>query len=262
VWEEKARKDKARYEVEKSMYTGPWKVSSKKLAKKDAAAPRRPMSAFLAFSNATRAQVKQKHPGMANIEVTKILAQLWKDAPDSERCIFIDREAELRKEYLVAISEWRAAVAAQEYDERQKREQIAMDVADKMEAQGDKDFSTFAARYAGSSPTDLNASSNPSSMPLLFPPSRTQNVLDANTSNSSMPLLFPPTSTSSSQQNADAPRSMTFAPPTAMQSSSMSQSQNMYDSYNIPPSSYGAPSTSNHNDMMHQSAASNMLQGK
>jgi hypothetical protein len=242
VWEEKARKDKARYEVEKSMYTGPWKVSSKKLAKKDAAAPRRPMSAFLAFSNATRAQVKQKHPGMANIEVTKILAQLWKDAPDSERCIFIDREAELRKEYLVAISEWRATVAAQEYDERQKREQIAMDVADKMEAQGDKDFSTFAARYAGSSPTDLNASSN--------------------TSNSSMPLLFPPTSTSSSQQNADAPRSMTFAPPTAMQSSSMSQSQNMYDSYNIPPSSYGAPSTSNHNDMMHQSAASNMLQGK
>ena len=33
----------------------------------------------VAFSNATRAQVKQQHPGMANIEVTKILVQMWKD---------------------------------------------------------------------------------------------------------------------------------------------------------------------------------------
>jgi len=259
VWEEKARKDKARYEVEKSMYTGPWKVSSKKLAKKDAAAPRRPMSAFLAFSNATRAQVKQRHPGMANIEVTKILAQMWKDSPDSARSSFIDREAGLRKEYLVAISEWRATVAAQESDERQKREQIAMDMADKMEAQGDKDFSTFAARYShggsgdGSSPTDLMISNiNPPNMPLLFPPARnTQNnvLLDASTQQNL-------------NVNVDPTRTFggVHVPPThtATQPSNMSQNQNLYDSYNIPASSYGAPS--NHNDML-QSAASNMLQG-
>lgn len=43
VWEKKARKDKARYEVEKAMYKGPWKVPANKRTPKDPSAPKRPM---------------------------------------------------------------------------------------------------------------------------------------------------------------------------------------------------------------------------
>ena len=41
VFEDMARRDKARYEVEKTMYAGPWKVPAKKRASKDPNAPKR-----------------------------------------------------------------------------------------------------------------------------------------------------------------------------------------------------------------------------
>jgi HMG (high mobility group) box len=42
VWEEKAAVDKARYNIEKLQYTGPWQVPWKR-RKKDPSAPKRPM---------------------------------------------------------------------------------------------------------------------------------------------------------------------------------------------------------------------------
>ena len=77
-WEEMARRDKARFEYEKSIYAGPWKVPAKKRSQKDPNAPKRPMSAFLSFSNSKRAQVKSRHPDIGNAEVSRILAQMWK----------------------------------------------------------------------------------------------------------------------------------------------------------------------------------------
>jgi hypothetical protein len=59
VWDKRAQKDKARYEVEKAMYKGPWKIPANKRTPKDPAAPKRPMSAFLAFSNKRRAALKR-----------------------------------------------------------------------------------------------------------------------------------------------------------------------------------------------------------
>ena len=106
-WEEMARRDKARYEVEKTMYTGPWKVPAKKRSQKDPNAPKRPMSAFLSFSNSKRAQVKEEHPNIGNAEVSRILAQMWKDAPDDERKEHIDKEYKLRQQYKTAIAAWR-----------------------------------------------------------------------------------------------------------------------------------------------------------
>ena len=40
-WENKARKDKQRYEMEKSLYKGPWKVPANKRTPKDPTAPKR-----------------------------------------------------------------------------------------------------------------------------------------------------------------------------------------------------------------------------
>ena len=102
-----ARQDKARYKMEKTMYSGPWKVLAKKRSLKDPEAPKRPMSAFLSFSNSRRGKVKSENPNAKNAEVSRILAQMWKDAPEKERKEHIDKEYKLRQEYKVAMAEWK-----------------------------------------------------------------------------------------------------------------------------------------------------------
>jgi hypothetical protein len=67
VWEDMARRDKARFYMEKSLYQGPWKVQ-KGSKEKDPMAPKRPMPAFLSFSNAKRHVVKEQHPGLTTAE--------------------------------------------------------------------------------------------------------------------------------------------------------------------------------------------------
>lgn len=126
VWEDMARKDKARYEMEKSMYTGPWKVPAKKRSQKDPNAPKRPMSAFLSFSNSKRAYVKEKHPNVGNAEISRILAQMWKDASPEERKDHVDREFQLRQEYKTAIAEWRRNSESEIQAARKEREDQAM----------------------------------------------------------------------------------------------------------------------------------------
>eukprot|EP00934_Nitzschia_sp_Nitz4_P006598 Nitzschia sp. Nitz4//scaffold191_size41780//39658//41064//NITZ4_007478-RA/size41780-augustus-gene-0.65-mRNA-1//1//CDS//3329540214//6588//frame0 len=125
-WEELARKDKARYEMEKAMYTGPWKVPAKRRSQKDPNAPKRPMSAFLSFSNAKRTEVKDSNPDMGNAEVSRILAQMWKDATEDEKKEHIDKEFKLRQEYKVAIAEWRKTSEDEIQAARKEREDQAM----------------------------------------------------------------------------------------------------------------------------------------
>lgn len=125
-WEEMARRDKARYEVEKTMYTGPWKVPAKKRSHKDPNAPKRPMSAFLSFSNSKRAEVKAANPDIGNAEVSRILAKMWKEAPEEERKEHIDREYSLRQDYKTAIAEWRRNSDGQLQAARKEREDEAL----------------------------------------------------------------------------------------------------------------------------------------
>lgn len=126
LWEEMARQDKARFEVEKSLYTGPWKVPAKKRSQKDPNAPKRPMSAFLAYSHAKRAEVKKKSPTMNNAEISRVLAQLWKEAPEEEKKDHIDKEYQLRQKYLSEIAVWRENTEKEFNEQRKHREDIAM----------------------------------------------------------------------------------------------------------------------------------------
>ena len=125
-WEELARQDKARYEMEKSMYTGPWKVPATKRINKDPKAPKRPMSAFLSFSNSKRQYVKNKHKDVKNAEVSRILAQMWKDADAEEKKMFVDGEFRLRQEYKLAVSEWKRQSEEEIKSKREQRENEAM----------------------------------------------------------------------------------------------------------------------------------------
>lgn len=135
-WEEMARKDKARYEVEKSMYKGPWKVPANKRTPKDPSAPKRPMSAFLAFSNKRRASLKRQNPNATNADLSKMLSKQWKEAEPDLKRKYMDEEAGLRANYKVEMAKWRKKVAEEKKAERKEREAMAMQAAEARQAMG------------------------------------------------------------------------------------------------------------------------------
>ena len=135
-WDEVATRDKQRFMAEKAIYTGPWQVPWKRAKKvsvltfytlrnplitnsqitipyyiifnvQDPSAPKRPMSAFLYFSQDKRRALKKDNPGMRNTEISRILGELWRKATEDERKPHVDREARERKRYKVVIAQWR-----------------------------------------------------------------------------------------------------------------------------------------------------------
>ena len=129
-WEETARKDKARYEMEKLIYKGPWKVpvtSKKNKLYKDPLAPKRPQSAFLSFSNSNRFKIKSENKNSTNAEISRLLATLWKETcPHEEKKVYIDAEFKLRQEYKVAMCEWKRHKQNEFDTSRDQREHEAM----------------------------------------------------------------------------------------------------------------------------------------
>jgi len=125
-WDEMARKDKLRYEVEKSLYTGPWKIPAKKRSQRDPNAPKRPMSAFLAYSHLKRAEVKANNADMNNAEISRVLAEMWKNAPEEEKKEHVDKEYGLRQKYLLEIAVWREKTEREITEQRKHREEMAM----------------------------------------------------------------------------------------------------------------------------------------
>lgn len=161
-WEEMARKDKMRYEVEKSMYTGPWKVPAKKLSQKDPSAPKRPMSAFLAFSHSKRAAVKAENATMNNAEISRVLAQMWKDAKEEEKKEFIDAEYELRQKYLSEIAVWREKTETELSEQRKQREEIALQTVAARGAHGADPMAGEEQRHYAAQATNSNNNANSS----------------------------------------------------------------------------------------------------
>lgn len=119
-WDEVAAKDKQRYLVEKASYTGPWQVPWKR-AKKDPSAPKRPMSAFLYFSQGRRSKIKEENPEMKNTEVSRMLGEMWRNASKEQRKPYVDKEREEREKYKIAISEWRVDYENKKEEERKQR---------------------------------------------------------------------------------------------------------------------------------------------
>ncbi|GKY98825.1 hypothetical protein MPSEU_000838500 [Mayamaea pseudoterrestris] len=129
-WEAEAQKDKARYEVEKHMYKGPWKVLANKRAPKDPSAPKRPMSAFLSYSNKLRAALKKENPNATNSDLSKLLSVKWQSLDMKEKKKFVDEEFELRSKYKIEMAEWRERNAEEKRVERAEREAIALRTAE------------------------------------------------------------------------------------------------------------------------------------
>eukprot|EP00586_Coscinodiscus_wailesii_P013031 CAMPEP_0172500514 /NCGR_PEP_ID=MMETSP1066-20121228/139453_1 /TAXON_ID=671091 /ORGANISM="Coscinodiscus wailesii, Strain CCMP2513" /LENGTH=430 /DNA_ID=CAMNT_0013274793 /DNA_START=55 /DNA_END=1347 /DNA_ORIENTATION=+ len=128
VWDKLAADDKKRYEVERAMYTGPWKVPAPKRARKSPDAPKRPMSAFLAYSKKMRSSAKAANQHLSNTEVSKLLADMWKQESEDVKEEFIKKEAEQRALYKTAIAEWRTEQQEKLENERKIREDMVRNV--------------------------------------------------------------------------------------------------------------------------------------
>ena len=97
-----AREDKARYDFETANYKDERGITgSSKKKIKDPLAPKRPMSAFLAFANSRRAEVKAQNPECTNGEISKLLSVMWREAPEGITKKYREDEAVLWKAYKV-----------------------------------------------------------------------------------------------------------------------------------------------------------------
>lgn len=101
-WVDIANRDRERFEREKAVYSGPWKV----LDVKDPGAPKKPMSAFLAFGNERRKAIAEANPMMSNTEISHVLSKLWKEYPESLKQQYRDREAQERQAFKKIRSDW------------------------------------------------------------------------------------------------------------------------------------------------------------
>eukprot|EP00543_Licmophora_paradoxa_P003446 CAMPEP_0202448528 /NCGR_PEP_ID=MMETSP1360-20130828/7347_1 /ASSEMBLY_ACC=CAM_ASM_000848 /TAXON_ID=515479 /ORGANISM="Licmophora paradoxa, Strain CCMP2313" /LENGTH=338 /DNA_ID=CAMNT_0049066155 /DNA_START=576 /DNA_END=1592 /DNA_ORIENTATION=+ len=120
-WDDVAEKDKQRYMAEKATYAGPWQVPWKR-ARKDPSAPKRPMSAFLYFSQERRKQIKNENPSMKNTEISRILGDIWRNASEEEKRPHVEREKSEREKYKIEIAKWREDQEKKIEDQRKQQQ--------------------------------------------------------------------------------------------------------------------------------------------
>lgn len=105
-WDSVSEKDRLRYNVEKASYSGPWKVPWKR-AKKSPNAPKRPMSAFLLYSQKMRSHFKAQHPEMTNNDVSRLLGEKWRSMSEEEQTPYREWELKSRAKYKIEMEAWR-----------------------------------------------------------------------------------------------------------------------------------------------------------
>eukprot|EP00544_Gedaniella_sp_CCMP2646_P008652 CAMPEP_0202483394 /NCGR_PEP_ID=MMETSP1361-20130828/2636_1 /ASSEMBLY_ACC=CAM_ASM_000849 /TAXON_ID=210615 /ORGANISM="Staurosira complex sp., Strain CCMP2646" /LENGTH=362 /DNA_ID=CAMNT_0049111621 /DNA_START=141 /DNA_END=1229 /DNA_ORIENTATION=- len=133
-WDQVAARDKQRYIVEKSTYTGPWRVPWKR-TKRDPTAPKRPPSAFLNFSQKKRRPIKEQFPHLSNTDVSKKLGEMWRNASEEERAPYVAKEKAEREAYKIKRDAWQ-----EEHDEK-------LEEQNKIEAEQTKEQSQASIVY-------------------------------------------------------------------------------------------------------------------
>jgi len=116
VWQEKAIADKERYNLEKEKYKGPWQVPYKR-TKKNPDAPKRPMSAFLHYSKDKRSNTKEQHPEKKNVDISRLLGQMWHKTSPEEKAPYVQEERTERGKYNVNLAAWNKKESKRKKDE-------------------------------------------------------------------------------------------------------------------------------------------------
>jgi len=74
---------------------------------KDPLRPKRPVSAYMAFSNGRRKTVKALHPNSSSAEISHMLSQMWKEAPAAVKLPFQNDYDSKMALYRQNIAAWR-----------------------------------------------------------------------------------------------------------------------------------------------------------
>jgi hypothetical protein len=122
-WDEQSRNDKVRYVREKAAWKGPSLVP-KRRAKKNPLAPKRPMSAFLKFSQTRRTKVKKENPDMSNTDVSRLLGEMWRKASVQEKAPYREQEAFERAIYNEDIKRFKSELTRLDAESRASHQSI------------------------------------------------------------------------------------------------------------------------------------------
>ena len=91
----------------------PSKKKARLSKKRDPTKPKRPISAYIAFSVAKRPEVKAANPEKTTTEILSLLAACWRNASDEEKEDFVQIAKENKVRYLEKMTEWRKTNAKQ-----------------------------------------------------------------------------------------------------------------------------------------------------
>uniref|UniRef100_A0A8C7FSD7 FACT complex subunit SSRP1 n=1 Tax=Oncorhynchus kisutch TaxID=8019 RepID=A0A8C7FSD7_ONCKI len=74
---------------------------------KDSGAPKRPMSAYFLWLNASRESIKAEHPGISITEISKRAGEMWRELGKEQKVEWDGKAEEAKKDYEVAMREYR-----------------------------------------------------------------------------------------------------------------------------------------------------------
>ncbi|KAG1456597.1 hypothetical protein G6F46_007058 [Rhizopus delemar] len=92
-----------------------WKRKYHRHPKPDANAPFKPPSAYVMFSNDTRAELKQQNKSFTDL--AKIIGDRWKSIPTEEKNAYERNALKAREEYLKRVEEYQKTEAFQRYQQ-------------------------------------------------------------------------------------------------------------------------------------------------
>lgn len=85
----------------------PYKKKARKSKTRDPTKPKRPISAYIAFSKAKRSEVKTANPEKTTTEILSLLAECWRNATDEEKKEFVEIAKEDKARYQEQMIEWK-----------------------------------------------------------------------------------------------------------------------------------------------------------
>ncbi|XP_063075712.1 FACT complex subunit SSRP1 [Engraulis encrasicolus] len=104
---EKEEKDRKKKAAKKGKGPKERKPHKKEKRSKDSGAPKRPMSAYMLWLNASRERIKSENPGISITEISKKAGEMWKKITTDTKKEWEAKAEEAKRNYEVAMREYR-----------------------------------------------------------------------------------------------------------------------------------------------------------
>ena len=91
------------------------KSAHAKRRKKDPCAPKAPLNGYLVYFNEERAEMRRKNPGISFGELTKVIAQKWKELPNDDKQRYIVEADADKERYTKEMADYKKSDAYKQY---------------------------------------------------------------------------------------------------------------------------------------------------